>query len=177
MTLCTDRKKCILGEIANGTVKLSSIGAIVQEEWLRTPDVRPRVRLDAFVVMPNHLHGIILLEDPWATHRVAPTKMGLKSVSIGSIIGQFKSAVTKRAGFQPIWQRSFYDRILRTDREFNLTRLYIAANPALWNIDPNNPHSKGELKSIDADTMHQCGFTSEDLELIENYLEYRIQRR
>lgn len=155
---------------------MSEIGRVVKEEWNRTIEVRSGVKLDAFVIMPNHLHGILILSDDWATHRVAPTKpLGPKAGSIGAIVGQFKSIVSKRAAIPSIWQRNYYDRIIRTEKELNLTRLYILANPLMWNWDPNN--QEGELPaSIDDALIKQCGFSPEDYELIGNYVEYRKMR-
>ena len=63
VTICTHNKECVFGEIANEEMNLNEIGKIVYEEWLKTPNMRPNVKLEKFVVMPNHLHGIIILHD------------------------------------------------------------------------------------------------------------------
>ena len=112
VTLCTWRRECLFGDVVDGDVRLNEFGMVVRDEWLHTPQVRPNVELDEFNVMPNHFHAILWITDPVgatrggaharrpmaqtrATHRVAPTA-GPPSGSIGAIIGQFKSAATKR---------------------------------------------------------------------------------
>jgi REP element-mobilizing transposase RayT len=74
VTVCTNRRECLFGEIAGSEMRLNGWGKIVREEWLRTETVRPDVKLDAFIIMPNHLHGIMHLTNVGATRRVAPTK-------------------------------------------------------------------------------------------------------
>jgi putative transposase len=101
VTICTHQGTCPFGDVVDGDMVLNEWGAIVREEWLRTAIVRINIELDAFVVMPNHMHGIIVIVDNdgtiGPTRRVAPTHAtGPKSGSVGAIIGQFKSIVTKR---------------------------------------------------------------------------------
>ena len=136
---------------------LSAAGEITKNEWLSTPIVRPEIELDAFVIMPNHLHGIIIKHarrgDPLgrpgstdpaikdrASHRDAPT---LEPDTIGSIVGQFKSISTKKIrgteylGFH--WQRNYYEHIIRNKPELDEIRKYILENPANWQTDEDNP--------------------------------------
>ena len=132
VTLCTWKRECTLGEINNGEMTLSDRGKILHEEWLRTGTVRPDVTLGEFVIMPNHLHGILILHDKetnvGATRRVAST---IKPGSLGAIVGQFKSISSKRIKTlygdkrMPVWQRSSYDRIIRDEDELNRIREYI----------------------------------------------------
>jgi REP element-mobilizing transposase RayT len=121
-------------------MRLSLLGQLVYLEWQKTAVIRPNIYLDAFVVMPNHLHGIIVIflnETPpvRATRRVAPT---LQSGSLGAIIGQFKSVVTKRfrrfpgSDDRPIWQRNYYEQIIRNERHLTAVQQYIHNNPAHW---------------------------------------------
>ena len=158
-TVCTYQRQLLFGEVVDGEMQLSQFGHIVQAEWLRTAIVRPNVELDEFIIMPNHIHGIIVLTDPpmathRATHRVAPTAgcdaskerlIGPRSGSIGAILGQFKSIVSKRinvirkATDTPIWQRDYHDHIIRDERALNNIRQYIAENPLRWADDPENP--------------------------------------
>lgn len=143
-------------------MQLSSIGEIIADEWQKTPTIRPNVDLDEWVVMPNHLHGIIVIRDDTESdvivetpQRGVSTRRGvstqsdvrtppsrLKSNSLGSIIGQFKSVCTKRIQAQGFanfaWQERYYDHIIRDERAFERIRLYIAGNPAKWNLDRNN---------------------------------------
>ncbi len=119
----------------------SEIGKIVFDEWIKTPTIRQNVELDAFVVMPNHFHGIIILKniDDHAnvetTRRVVSTKT-LPAGSLGAVIAQFKSICTKRIRkmYNPDfrWQSRFYDRVIRDEPELNRIREYIRNNPARW---------------------------------------------
>ena len=151
VTICTADRTCLFGEIADDTPDLSEIGMIVDEEWRRSPQVRRNMALDAYVVMPNHLHGILFIDGATdgrrASHRLAPTKTGPRNPagSLGAIIGQFKSAVTKRVSLLAdapavVWQRGYYEHIIRDDADLNRIRTYIANNPARWAEDPENPN-------------------------------------
>ena len=107
--------------------------------------VRQHVELDEFVVMPNHLHGILVInEGPKKTsHRDVSTKTYLRSQSLGAIIGQFKSVCTKRirgCGFSRFgWQARFYEHIIRDESSLGNIRQYIVDNPAKWELDDDNP--------------------------------------
>ena len=118
---------------------------IVEDEWRRTETVRANVTVDIFVVMPNHLHGILLIATDEAEPSISADSQepvgGNASGSLGQIIGHFKSIVTKRIrgsaqsiGLQ-VWQRNYFERIVRSERELQHTREYILANPARWAND------------------------------------------
>ncbi len=174
VTICTEGRACWFGEVRDGKMQLNALGEIVREEWFRTADVRPNVVLyrDEFVVMPNHVHGIIwIVEDDGAavvgaTRRVAPTTRvaptapphGPVSGSVGAIIGQFKSAVTKRINAQrgtpgaPLWQRNYYEHIIRDEESLNRIRQYILDNPRRWAYDRNNPAAvPSEVENVQRD--------------------------
>ncbi len=151
ITICAYKRECLFGEVVDLEMRLNEYGEIIQDEWLKTETVRPNIELDEFVMMPNHLHGILVLNDntgvshekPGATHRVAPT--GPQTGSVGAIVGQYKSIVTKRINKQrgtpghPIWQRNYHEHIIRDEDELNRIRFYIANNPAQWDSDLENP--------------------------------------
>jgi REP element-mobilizing transposase RayT len=149
VTICTYQIENLFGTIANGNMAKNSIGEIVWEEWFHAAQVRPNVKLhqDEFVVMPNHIHGIIWIIDKKATQRVAPTDhpRGLKPRSLGSIIGQYKSITTKRINQiqntqgMRVWQRNYYDRVIRNDKELDAIRQYIQANPENRKSDQGLP--------------------------------------
>jgi len=144
VTICTKNRVCHFGDVVNGEMNLSPIGDIVADEWQKTPQVRTNVQLDEWIVMPNHLHGII-----WITHTVeterrpVSTPSRLQPNSLGSIIGQIKSICTKRiraAGFADFdWQERFHDEIIRNERALDAVRAYIINNPANWDKDKDNP--------------------------------------
>ena len=135
VTLCTYDRECVLGEISDDRMVLSEAGRAVEAVWARLPQRFPSVELDAFVVMPNHVHGIVVIVD--------------RSIStLGAIVGAFKSLAAievnhllSRSG-RPLWQRSFYEHVVRNDRELDRFRAYVAANPSRWPTDavhPDNP--------------------------------------
>ena len=153
VTLCTHNRLHLFGEITDGDMVLNDWGEIVSYEWQRTTVVRPYVELDAFVVMPNHFHAILLIVDDHtipqrATQRVAPTdnvskpkiSQTLQPASLGAIVGQFKSVVTKRIrqltdAQDIIWQRNYHDHIIRNESDLNRIREYVQTNPARWEAD------------------------------------------
>jgi REP element-mobilizing transposase RayT len=180
VTVCTHLRECLFGEVVEGQMRTSEIGAVVREEWFRSTRVRPGVALDAFVVMPNHVHGIIEIVGArrgvarrGATHRVAPTAItatqraaptgaveprGAGPSSLGAMMGQFKSVSTKRinrirgALGTPVWQRNYYEHIIRSEEALNRIREYICVNPQRWPYDSENPArvpgGKDELEEI-----------------------------
>lgn len=128
VTWCTHHRTQVLSNIVDNGVQLTEIGTIVNEEWLATACIRPTVVLDAWVIMPNHVHGILLLEG--------------KDVALGTIIAQIKSMATKRiralGNTDFAWQTRYYDRILRNERALLAARDYIDKNPQRWTQDIEN---------------------------------------
>ncbi len=158
VTVCTNRMTCLLGEIVDGAMKLNPIGEVVEEEWLKTPILRPNVGLDEYVVMPNHLHGIIMIMDHGrGVLQYAPTTSRFNSPSqtIGAIVRGFKSVVTKRINRmrdtpgQSVWQRNYYEHIIRSDKALNRIQEYIVYNPQRWHTDRYNPNRAGQDKFED----------------------------
>jgi len=144
ITVCAFRQACRFGEIRNGQAALNELGKTVQRCWLRIPELRANVELDAHVVMPNHLHGILVIRDDPASEvrsMHAEALPGLLPDSLGAIVGQFKRAVTvesrafTRAPAQPIWKRNYYDHVIRSEESLNRIRRYIHENPARWHED------------------------------------------
>ena len=155
ITICIKNKQCVLGKIVDGKMQLSPIGIIVQREWLKTGIIRPNIRLDEYIIMPNHLHGIVFIHyDGFEPNTVETPRRGVstnnihhnpqwKPNSVGSIICQFKSICTKQIrqsiDLSFAWQSRFYDHIIRNDDEYNRIRQYIVGNPAKWQYDRENP--------------------------------------
>ena len=122
----------------------------VEESWLWLAKYG-HVRLDHFVVMPNHLHGVVfLVESSSGGSRTATTGYREYRKPLGRIIGAFKTVSTQRVNAlrntpgAPVWQRDFFDRIIRNEAELNRIRQYILDNPANWNLDPENPVATDE---------------------------------
>jgi putative transposase len=155
ITICTHNRQSFFGEIIDGEMQLSQIGEIIADEWQKTSQIRANVQLDAWVIMPNHMHGILIINNPvvetfpqvetfrWnvSTNNVPR----LQSNSLGSIIGQFKSVCTKQiwiAGFTEFkWQTRFHDCIIRDEESLNRIREYIINNPAKWESDEHHPEN------------------------------------
>jgi len=149
VTVCSYRKECIFGEVKNGKMEPTWVGHIVAEEWMRTGCLREYVDIDEYVVMPNHFHGIVWIGERRGMARHAPTYGQFARPtprSLPTIVGAFKSAVTKRVGaidplFGPIWQRNYYERIIRDDAELHRVREYIVNNPRGWELDQEYPRN------------------------------------
>jgi len=148
ITICTKNRECTFGDVLDGDMVLNDAGRVVAEEWMKSADVRNEIELDAFVVMPNHLHGIVLIRR--GDRPVAPTSepipvSGPKPKSIGSFIAGFKPTVTKRINElrnttgAKLWQRNYYEHVIRDEGDLNRVRQYIMDNPARWAEDENNP--------------------------------------
>ena len=151
VTLCTRNRACLFGDIQNGEMRLNEFGELANNMWSEIPTHCPHVEIDASVIMPNHLHGVIVIPHTHvgATH-ASPLTSGPPKRSHGAIIGAYKSAVPKHAnrlgllsdlGFsrRSIWQRNYYDHVIRDDASLALIRQYIADNPFRWPEDPENP--------------------------------------
>jgi REP element-mobilizing transposase RayT len=127
---------------------------MVETEWRRTGELRANVVLDEYVVMPNHFHGILLVKDDGrGTARGAPTTVERFSRptegSVPTIVRSFKSAVTKavnRARQTPgarVWQRNYYEHVIRYEESLSEIRGYIACNPARWAFERENARGAG----------------------------------
>jgi len=149
VTICTEERECFFRDVINGKMKLSEIGEIVKEEWLKTPKIRKNVKLDEWIIMPNHLHGVIIINNPTAVEtprRGVSTDVRInkkwKPNSLGSIINQIKSICTRRIRLtiyrEFAWQSRFYDHIVRDEKDLNRIRKYIIENPCNWEKDRNN---------------------------------------
>ena len=214
ITICTQDRACLFGKVVNGEMRLNNAGHMVLAEWNMLPERFPHVVLDAFVVMPNHVHGIVVITNPatddtattaptivgtglvpvpnagtmgavpnagamgaapndgmmgavpddgativgtglvpvpddGATTRVAPTVGDIVAPTVGDIVGAFKSRVTveyirgvKTSGWPPfrgrLWQRNYYEHIIRNERALNAIRQYIIENLRRWQMDREN---------------------------------------
>lgn len=160
ITICTRNRECRFGKVVNGMVQLNGTGRLVESVWLQTATVRPDIELDAYVVMPNHFHAIFFIHKSpgvaGATHRVAPTKnrsatagkphraAGPRSRSVGAVMAPFKSLVTKRINNtrqylgSPVWQRNYYEHVIRDEESLHRIQEYIATNAQRWDLNREN---------------------------------------
>jgi REP element-mobilizing transposase RayT len=153
ITVCAHRRECLFGRVVDGEMRLNEAGQIVESEWLKTPSVRAEIELDAWILMPNHFHCIVRMHG--GTGRgdrpVAPTDRivwampcGPKPASVGAWVAGFKSATTKRINIQrgspgvPVWQRNYYEHIVRDNADRDRIRRYISNNPVRWELDQNH---------------------------------------
>ncbi len=170
VTVVTQNRVCLFGEIVTGRMRLNRLGKIVYEEWFRTARLRPYVELrpDEFIVMPNHIHGIIRIVDiiddnnvgagrrraPTGRRRAPTTTPGATLEQFGcpvpgsipTIIRAFKSATTRRINEwrgtpgARVWQRNYWEHIIRNEKALERIRRYILTNPARWQMDRENPY-------------------------------------
>jgi REP element-mobilizing transposase RayT len=152
ITICVRNRECLFGEIINGEMRLNEFGEIVSEKWLWLAQQYLYIKLDEFVVMPNHFHGILWIRDisRRGGSRPAPTQSDtfyndIKIKPVGQLIGVLKTVSAKQVniarntvGF-PVWQRDFYDHIGHNENELIQIRQYIRNNPSAWDNDNENP--------------------------------------
>jgi REP-associated tyrosine transposase len=211
VTLCTLNRACLFGEVIDGAMQLNEAGRVAEAEWVRTAEMRPHAALDEFVVMPNHLHGIVVLRKdlvaqwrdadgaarsaagaphtnegvregqgvrstplrdgesmvPGSAEVVSGSPAGVRSTplrdgetnrgdgqrslraprsgSLGSVLAGYKAAVTRALATLPsvagasVWQRGYYEHVIRNDEDLDRIRRYITENPARWDLDRENP--------------------------------------
>ena len=147
VTICADEKRFIFGDIIDGVMHLNLAGKTVNAVWQRLPNYFKNITLDGFVIMPNHLHGIIIINDNnWqrSPQKTYPTFTGTKPGSLSAIVQNLKSVssrkvnrILKNSG--TIWQSNFYERIPRNETAINRIRQYILDNPKNWENDEKNP--------------------------------------
>jgi len=166
LTICAHDRQCMFGHITGGVMQLNPFGAVVREVWNELTRHYAYIELDAFVVMPNHVHGIIIFVDdvddvgaglkpahdraglrPAHTERTLnPTKPGrIKRHGLPEIVRAFKSFSARRINeirlspAVPVWQRNYYEHVIRDVDSLNRIREYIVNNPARWADDKENP--------------------------------------
>jgi len=172
VTICVEGKACLFGEVVKGEMAVNGYGRIVQEEWGRSAEIRREIQLDEFVVMPNHVHGVVEIIESSSTgatvltsavgatgrspmsrnvvgaHGRAPLQR--RPRSLASLVAGFKSAATARINILrgtpdvPLWQRNYYEHVIRNEDDLRRIREYIQTNPVRWELDRENPAKRGE---------------------------------
>jgi putative transposase len=159
VTICTQNRACIFGDVVAGEVQLSAVGRIAKSELQELHLHYENVQVESFVVMPNHAHAIVMIDGDHSfspnAKRYSPPAAGFVSPQAGSlsaIIRSYKAGVTRRCrelGLnQVIWQARFHDHLLRGDAVINAVRDYIRDNPANWGADKENPFSPSQPKHL-----------------------------
>jgi len=145
VTMVTRDRAGLFGEIVDGEMRPNQFGRIVVDEWERSSKIRRELETDAFVLMPNHIHGIVIHSGAVGATGRSPLQSGPRHRSLGAFVGGFKSAITKRINESretpgaPVWQRNYYEHVIRVEKELKRIREYIANNPLQWEMDRENP--------------------------------------
>lgn len=159
VTIVTWHRECLFGEVVKGEMKLNQYGLVAKQQWEKLPKRFPNIELGAFVIMPNHEHGIIVITDGRGTaenrmgydgesSRRAPTHEQFQRPvkgSVPTIIRSYKSSVAYRINLMrgtegvPVWQRNYYEHIIRNEKDLQAKTDYIESNPMLWDDDDDNP--------------------------------------
>ncbi len=158
ITIVTQGCECLFGEIVDGKMILNETGKMILKWWHKLPNKLPNVTLGAFVIMPNHFHGIIFITDErrgeGLSPRNNPNKLGgetppLRKPTLGQIVGYFKYQSTKEMNMientgtiAKLWQRNYYEHIVRNEKELQQKTDYILCNPFHWTDDEENPRNK-----------------------------------
>lgn len=174
ITICVQGRECLFGDIAEGGIRMNEAGKMVLQIWNELPQRFSKAEIDILAIMPNHLHGIIFLHRrgepcvrPAASHCISPlpstTKGDHKYLPYGTLpdstsrfVQAFKSVTTNQyihgvneQGWKPfpgrLWQRNYWEHIIRDETELETTRAYIQNNPAQWADDALNPYSSSAL--------------------------------
>jgi len=149
ITIVTYQRQHLFGEVINGVMRLNKLGQIAHNEWFKTAELRPYVELyeDEFVVMPNHAHGIIWIHNALGHGVAVPQREQFGkpvSHSIPTIVRAYKSAVTyaintlQHQRGAVLWQRNYYEHIIRDEKDLQAKRDYILSNPLNWEDDDEN---------------------------------------
>ena len=144
VTICTQNRVNYFGKIERQLMHLNEIGEIVKNQWVWLSTQYDYVELDTYIVMPNHLHGILIIRS--CRDRSRPVSTGTKKIkSLSELIGAFKTTSSKQIHKYGLsrfkWQRSFYDHIIRNEKSLDNIRAYIQNNPLNWELDKNNPRT------------------------------------
>jgi len=143
ITICSHDRSEIFGLIKNEDININQYGQIVKNAWLQIPQHFENIKLDQFIIMPNHVHGIIINGPVGTGHALSSNNnKNTKNNNLSTIVGSFKSAATRQINQlnnnQFKWQRSFYDHRIRTEESLKNIREYIINNPKTWDTDENN---------------------------------------
>ena len=145
VTICTYQRAYLLGEVTRGKMVMNNAGKIVQQVWNELPVHYSDINIDHFIIMPNHIHGLIKLLEPNVGDGFKPSTAEIRhSHGLSEIVRGFKSFSARRVNNVmnskgvPLWQRSFYDRIIRSDDEHYAVIQYIQDNPKNWQEDEDN---------------------------------------
>jgi putative transposase len=148
VTICAGHRECLFGEVVEGKMHLSKAGIVVQSVWEKLPQRYPNTGIDVNMIMPNHFHGIITIdvgaihESPLRMPTLTPSR---RKMLLSKMVGYFKMNSAKRINEirntpgAPVWQRNYYEHVIRNEIDLEETREYIQNNPLKWLEDENHP--------------------------------------
>jgi REP element-mobilizing transposase RayT len=147
ITICTQDRKCLFGSVVNGEMQPNDLARSAQSIWYALPSRFPQVRLDQFVIMPNHIHAVIFVGAQYiaSTGSSDAVQTGAinRALKLGEIVRTYKAMSTRtirRIGCAQFkWQRNYYEHIIRDENSLNRIRQYIVDNPIRWDVDAENP--------------------------------------
>lgn len=155
VTVCAKDRECVFGDIVDEEMRLNEYGKILSDRWDEIPDYFAALECDGFVVMPNHIHGIIMIVGaqfiaPSGTitfNRNGAMKQGAinRAPTVGEIVRVFKARCThdineiRNTPGLPVWQRNYYEHVIRNEEDLTRIRKYIVENPLKWSSDEDNP--------------------------------------
>ena len=146
VTVVAWRREYLFGAVVDGQVRLTTAGQLVKDAWEALPVRYPSIALDAFCIMPNHIHGILNITDAVGTvHEPLLSQTDRRNMLLPKAIGYLKMNAAKRINLLrsrtgiPIWQRNYYEHVIRNDSDLSRIRQYLASNPARWKSDELNP--------------------------------------
>jgi len=159
VTINVQNRECLFGEIVDYEMILNEAGKMIEEQWLALLARFPNIELDVYQIMPNHAHGIIVIAEPeigvgvMSGAGIKPRAGMLRdpALTLGDIVGAFKSITTHeyiqgvdnhhwQQFYKRLWQRNYYEHVVRDEEDLNRIRDYIQSNPANWDEDEENPN-------------------------------------
>ena len=154
VTACTQDRRPLFGRVIDGRMAANPLGTVVEDCWDELPDHYDSLALDAFILMPNHVHGVILLQDEPNNASVGaglqpaiPRPAASRRHGLPEIVRAFKTFSARKINRMrastgaSVWQRGFYDHVIRDEDELDRVRTYILDNPRKWSEDPDNPEN------------------------------------
>ena len=148
ITICAYEKRLSFAKVTGEAIRLSGLGRLIRSEWLKTGEMRDEIELGEFVIMPNHFHALLkislgdLRKDPAFDHERARNSNRKFTApvrgSLGSVVSMFKASTTTKWNTEcgtpgnPVWQRGYFDHVVRDEDDFDAIRHYIKTNPSRW---------------------------------------------
>ncbi|MCD4812913.1 transposase [bacterium] len=141
ITICSYKGECLFGKIDNDGMVLNEVGEIINDEWIKSQTIRKEIEMGVFVIMPNHFHGIVRIVGANGRSPLQEPRIHMGAATLSSLVAGFKSACTKKINQirnmpgVPVWQRNYYEHVIRDEESHRNISEYIINNPLKWNDD------------------------------------------